>query len=209
MRWLRHRSRPSLHKPARPRLIVEVLEDRCVPALTPTSTVLVPAFYKALLNRDPDYPGANGLVAKIDQGVPPAAVAWEIQTTPSNEFRYRLVDSYYARFLRRHASAGEILGWVDQLAAGATQQQVEARILGSAEFFGLYGSDKRAWLNAIYLATLGRPNSEGAWVRDVGDTAASRKASPEGTATAMQAGTATSWAKPPGRLMPIMPVGPA
>ena len=40
-------------------------------------------------------------------------------------------------------------------------------------------------------------------------TAASLKASPAGTATAMQAGSATSCAKPPGRLMPIMPVGPA
>src|SRR5439155_19043556 len=167
--------RPSPVKSPRLRLLVELLEDRCVPALTPTSSVLMPAFYKALLQRDPDYPGASGLAAKIDQGVPPAAVAWEIQTTPSNEFRYRLVDGYYARFLRRHASPGEIMSWVDQLAAGATQQQVEARMLGSAESFGLYGSDKRAWLNAVYLTGVGRPNTEGAWLRDVGDGPASRQ----------------------------------
>src|SRR5439155_10042480 len=143
------------------RLLVELLEDRCVPALTPTSSVLMPAFYKALLQRDPDYPGASGLAAKIDQGVPPAAVAWEIQTAPSNEFRYRLVDGYYARFLRRHASAGEIMPWVNQLAAVATQQQVEARMLGAAEFFVLYGSDKRVWHHAIYLASLVWPHTEG------------------------------------------------
>ena len=56
-----------------------------MPALTPTSAVLVPAFYRALLHREPD-PGSSGLAAKIDNGVPAAAVAWEIETAPSNEF---------------------------------------------------------------------------------------------------------------------------
>src|SRR5439155_6368407 len=63
-RWLRSRRRPSPVKSPRLRLLVELLEDRCVPALTPTSSVLMPAFYKALLQRDPDYPGASGLAAK-------------------------------------------------------------------------------------------------------------------------------------------------
>src|SRR3954453_21075826 len=39
-------------------------------------------------------------------------------------------------------------------------------------------------------------------------TAAARKSSPVGTATAAQEATQTSSAKPPGRLMPIMPSGP-
>src|SRR5258707_11377890 len=38
-------------------------------------------------------------------------------------------------------------------------------------------------------------------------TAAAWKSSPSGSSTAAQAGTATISAKPPGRLMPIMPVG--
>src|SRR5439155_22660012 len=101
--------------------------------------------------------------------------AWGIETTPSNEFRWRLVDSYYARFLHRPASPAEIMGWVNQLAAGATQQQVEAQMLSSGEFFGLCGNDKRAWLNAIYIAGLGRPNSEGAFLPSVGDSPALRQ----------------------------------
>src|SRR5436309_12829883 len=99
-RWLWCSPRPSPAKPARTRLTLELLEDRCVPALTPTSGVLIPAFYRALLHREPD-PGSSGLAAKIDAGVAPAAVAWEIETAPSNEFRYRLVSDYYAQYLRR------------------------------------------------------------------------------------------------------------
>ncbi len=40
-------------------------------------------------------------------------------------------------------------------------------------------------------------------------TAAWWKSSPSGSSIAAQAGTATISAKPPGHLMPIMPVGPA
>src|SRR5437660_1054711 len=56
-----------------------------------------------------------------------------------------------------------------------------------AEFFGLYGNDKRAWVNAIYLAALGRPNSEGAWLPNVGDSPASRQFVATGILTSIEA----------------------
>jgi hypothetical protein len=156
-------------------MALETLEDRCVPATGSPSGVLVPAFYQSLLGRAPDYPGASGFTLQLDRGVLPEAVALQVMDSPSNEFRYGVVDADYVRFLGRHGNVAELMPWADQLAGGVTQQQVAARIAGSDEAYNLAGGNTLAWLNRVYTLALGRSDTEGAWVADVGPTVASRQ----------------------------------
>src|SRR5207249_10625117 len=72
---------------------VEQLEDRLTPS---TSSILLPAFYQDLLNRASDA-GAATFAAQLDAGVRPAQVAYQIETAAGNEYRFDLVQSYYAR----------------------------------------------------------------------------------------------------------------
>lgn len=142
-------------------LQVEGLEGRLTPASYGTDVVA--AFYQDLLHRPPDV-GAGGFIARIDHGAPPAVIALEIENSPGNEFRTKLVAEYYDRFLHRAAGDGELQGWVNQLAVGASQQQVEAGIIGSTEYFALHGGTNAGFLDAVYKDVLSRPDSEGAFL---------------------------------------------
>src|SRR5438445_10670768 len=144
-----------------PPLAVEQLEDRLTPS---TSSVLLPAFYHDLLHRAPDV-GAGNFAAQLDAGVRPADVALQIETAAGNEYRFDLVESYFARFLHRKGTVSEVNHYVDTyLAKGASDASVESVILGSPEYFRLHRSDNGAWLNAVYQDLLSRPNWENAHV---------------------------------------------
>src|SRR5438132_14144659 len=88
----KHARKPG--KAHRPRLHVEDLESRLTPSY------LLPAFYQDLLHRAPDA-GAAGFNNRLDSGVSPVLIAYEIETAASNEYRYGLVQSYFDRFLHR------------------------------------------------------------------------------------------------------------
>src|SRR5580704_725675 len=84
------------------RLSVEALEDRLTPS---TSSVLLPAFYGSLLNRQPDFPGASTFANELNISTPSAgAVAFQIETANSNEYYYDLAQSYFVRFLHREGA---------------------------------------------------------------------------------------------------------
>lgn len=142
---------------------VEALEDR----LTPSGNAVLPAFYQALLNRAPDYPGASGFANQLASGVPSGAVAYEIETSPSQEYYRDLVQSYYVRFLHRQGSPLELQGYANQLAAGATNEQIQGKFLGSQEYYQLHGGDNTTWLNGVYMDLLGRLDTEGAHLGDL------------------------------------------
>jgi hypothetical protein len=139
-------------------LSAEALEDRLTPS---TSSTLLPAFYADLLHRAPD-PGSGGYAQQLDSGVRPASVAFQIETASSNEYRYDLVQSYYEHFLHRLGTMDELTGYVNQLANGATDEQIQAIIMGSQEYFQKHGSDNMLWLDGVYEDLLTRPDWEGA-----------------------------------------------
>jgi hypothetical protein len=126
--------------------------------------VLIPAFYQDLLNRVPDSGGADSFDGQLNQGAAPAAVAYEIETAPGNEFRVAVVADDYRRFLHRDGSYAELLGWASQLAAGATQQGVAAALIGSNEYYVLHGGTAAGFLNGLYVDVLSRSDAEGAWL---------------------------------------------
>jgi hypothetical protein len=144
-------------------LRLEELESRLTPS---NSSILLPAFYHDLLNRVPDA-GSAGYGAQLDAGVRASLVAYEIETAASNEYRLDLVQSYYVRFLHRQGSVQELQGYAGLLAASATDEQVEAKFVGSQEYYQLHGSTNMGWLNAVYQDLLARPDTEGAHLNEV------------------------------------------
>jgi hypothetical protein len=155
------KSPSSTTKAHQTKLAVETLENRMLPSAA--STALVQGMYQDLLHRPAD-PGSAGFVAQLDKGVSASVVALEIETAPGNEYRIDLVARDYATLLKRPGSPAEWSGWANQLAAGATDQQVAAMIAGSAEYFALHGNTTAGFLNGLYVDALGRPHTENAFV---------------------------------------------
>jgi hypothetical protein len=74
----------------------------------------------------------------------------------SVEYRTLLVQTWYQRFLHRSPTADEIANWVGML-VGATDEQVEAGILGSDEYYNTRGGGTNAgFVDALYHDILGR-----------------------------------------------------
>ncbi len=140
-----------------PTPLVEALEDRLTPA---TGSAMLPAFYEALLHRSADYPGATGFAAQLDASVRPASVIYQIESSSTNEYRLDLVQSYYLRFLHRVGTEDEVMNYVtNYLDKGMADQVVEAKILGSDEYFKLHGSDNKMWLDAVYQDFFGHDDT--------------------------------------------------
>jgi hypothetical protein len=64
----------------------------------------------------------------------------------------RLVESYYQRYLGRAADPGGLQGWVSVLGS----VNVEAGILGSAEYYSRHGGTPAGFVTGLYVEVLGR-----------------------------------------------------
>jgi len=73
------------------------------------------------------------------------------------EFQTREVQALYQNLLQRNADAGGLAGFTGFLAAGGTIAQVEANLLGSAEFFQDAGGTNAGFVAALYQDVLTRP----------------------------------------------------
>jgi hypothetical protein len=83
----------------------------------------------------------------------------------SFEARDRLLKTWYSTYLGRQAQGGEELGWVNQLRAGQTQEQVLSQFLsdpGGQEFYHraqtliASGTPDERYVQALYQVLLGR-----------------------------------------------------
>lgn len=74
----------------------------------------------------------------------------------STEYRQRLLTDIFSTFLRRAPSAPEISFWLPAFTAGLTDEQIEAQIVASPEYFALGGSTNAGWINRIFIDALGR-----------------------------------------------------
>lgn len=118
-----------------------------------------------------DYLGRPGAIAELDAWVAAmpaigqAGVAHGI--IRSIEALTRVVDSMYVKLLNRSPGGGEQAGWVNALSGSATEEQVIAGIVGSAEFaaraqalFPGVSSDT-AYVSALFSLLLNRPADPG------------------------------------------------
>lgn len=116
---------------------------------------VVAELYLDLLGRSADAGGLTEFSGALAAGVPISVVVNAMVN--SNEYRAKVVNDLYRKYLGRDADAGGLAGYVQFLAAGGTVNQIAASILGSAEFFDKAGGTNEGFVNALYLAVLGRP----------------------------------------------------
>ncbi len=123
----------------------------------PSNDRWINQIYIDLLGRPADAAGLATLGGLLTGGAPRNTVASSVLT--STEYRTRLLTGFYATFLRRAPSAAEISFWLPAFAASLTDEQIEAQITASPEYFALAGGTNAGWINRIYNDVLGRAPS--------------------------------------------------
>lgn len=125
-----------------------------------TNERFVAAAYRTLLHREQDPNGAAFWLGVLNQGISRQDVALGFQQ--SKEFRVNLVWNFYRRFLERIADDFGLNASIAFLAAGGTDEQVEAEIIGSPEYFQRNGGTNDAFLTAVYRDLFHRDVDSGA-----------------------------------------------
>ncbi len=115
----------------------------------------VDLLYQRLLGRIPDVQGGSYFVTALDSGqATQAGVVGDI--LHSQEYLTREVTQLYQTVLGRAPDAGGLASSIAMLAAGASSTQLEAILLGSAEYFGAAGGTNAGFVSAVYQTVLGR-----------------------------------------------------
>ena len=112
--------------------------------------------YQDVLHRPVDQAALDFFFPKLDQRtLTPLDVA--LAVLRGAEYRNLLVQGFYTSFLHRPATPEEVATGAAMLAGGATDEDVEAAILGSAEFLsGPGGGTNTGFVAALYQDLLGR-----------------------------------------------------
>lgn len=110
--------------------------------------------YQDLFGRTPDAQGFANWTNKLLTGTPRSAVAASI--TASNEYRSGMIADAYERYLGRAPDAQGAANWLQTMRAGGTIQQVQNRVLVSAEYGTRAGGTDAGWVTALYRDVLGR-----------------------------------------------------
>jgi sugar lactone lactonase YvrE len=98
-----------------------------------TNLGFLQAAYSDILGRALDSAGQTAFLNELASGVSRATVA--LQLLSSTEYRGNLVGGFYTKLLGRTGTNADIAGWVDVLAAGATDEQVMNAFLTTGEYF--------------------------------------------------------------------------
>ena len=110
-----------------------------------------------LLGHTADAASLSAYGGLLGGGTPRATVAASILA--SIEYRQRLLTNFYATFLHRSPSAAEVSLWLPAFGAGLSDEQIEAQIAASPEYFALSGSTNPGWITRIFNDVLGRAPS--------------------------------------------------
>jgi hypothetical protein len=115
----------------------------------------VSAMYQDLLGRTPDQAEVDGWVAALGQGASPQDVAYGFAASAEREGQR--VTANYVTLLGRRPSSAEVSGWVELFTHGlASNEDVIAGFVGSAEYWRRHSGNARDWLTSAYLDVLGR-----------------------------------------------------
>jgi hypothetical protein len=130
---------------------VEALEARSLL----DANAFVRSLYANILQRSsPTDAEVNGWVSAIDSGVSTQAVTQAF--LGSSERFGVIVNNDYTSLLGRSVDPTGQNFFVQQMINGATQDQVEAQILGSQEYFNAHSQTNSAFLQGAYMDVLGR-----------------------------------------------------
>src|SRR3954452_24253315 len=128
-----------------------------VAGVGPSNDRFINQLYIDLLGRTADGIALSTFNALIAGDGTRSDVATAVLT--SAEYRQKLLTDFYTTFLHRPISPAEVSFWMPAFGAGMTDEQVEAQITASPEYFALAGSTNAAWINRIYNDVLGRSPS--------------------------------------------------
>jgi hypothetical protein len=130
---------------------VEALEDRSLL----DASAFVRSLYANILQRpSPSDAEVNGWVSNINSGMSLQAVTQAF--LGSNEHFTLIVNTDFTTLLGRPADQGALNFYTQQMVNGMTQDQVEATILGSQEYYFDQGSTNSNFIQGVYFAVLGR-----------------------------------------------------
>jgi hypothetical protein len=112
--------------------------------------------YLVVLGRQPDPTGFNMNLynTEFTYGFQRYDAALDVLMT--TEYRQKVVTGFYQTYLGRSPTPTELTDGVNTLANGGTNEQVQASILGTDEYFNKVGGTNQNWINAVYQALLGR-----------------------------------------------------
>jgi hypothetical protein len=120
----------------------------------------VTAIYKDLLGHGPDPEGLAYWSGQLDRG--------DSRVTIINLFDHStwyfgpIIESVYQKYLGRTPDAGGLAFWIQRMFDGLTDEQLEANLIASPEYFQRAGGANRSWVDAMYQDLLGRqPDSAG------------------------------------------------
>jgi hypothetical protein len=120
-----------------------------------SDTNFLDRLYLDVLNRSPGPPDLSfGLTYLGTPGDTRQGLA--LYLLGSNEYRGDLVTSYYQSYLSRTPQTSDVNAFLTEFTGGATDEQVQAQILGSLEYFGDTGGTNAQYITALYLRLLGR-----------------------------------------------------
>jgi hypothetical protein len=106
--------------------------------------------------------GSNG--SGGSNSPPPAGlVGVALSLATSYEHDSAVVTQVYETFLGRAPDAEGLAWWASAMQSGASDEQVDAAILGSTEYFDLQGAGDSNWLSAIYETLLQRVPDAMGW----------------------------------------------
>ena len=146
-----------------PRL--EALEDRCLLQGGPlTNAGFVTQLYRDALKREPDQGGLTAWTGMLNSGHSQDSKGQQASRAQvaqafvnSVEYRMDVVQGLYDTLLHRAADPTGLNTWTNFLAQGGTQLQLEAKLLGSDEYFTTRdGGTINGYLQALYQDVLNR-----------------------------------------------------
>jgi uncharacterized repeat protein (TIGR03803 family) len=110
--------------------------------------------YADFFHRPLDPSGLATWEGLLNQGFSRTQVAQFIQQ--GLEYRTDVVEALYSKLLHREADSAGLDGFTTFLGGGGTAAQVEAAIMGSAEYFQLHGGTTDGFLNGVYQDAFNR-----------------------------------------------------
>jgi len=128
-----------------------------VAGVGPSSDRFINQLYFDLLGRPADTTAVATFNALLAGGATHSDVATAVLV--SNEYRQRLLNDFYSTFLHRPVLAAEVGFWLPAFGAGMTDEQIEAQITASPEYFAIAGGTNAGWINRMFNDVLGRSPS--------------------------------------------------
>jgi hypothetical protein len=122
-----------------------------------TSEFVIATYYTRVLARPADAAGLASHLTRAIDGYAAERQAAALVLDRSDEYRNQLVTAFFQQYLGRSPSPTDLTRWRQALQQGQTDEQVQAALLGSGEYFQRAGGTNAKFLDRLYQDVLGRP----------------------------------------------------